>query len=892
MHENPDQGLELVGLYPKSTAYTITETGTQEILVDVVNLTSLGDYFQLSVENVPLAWVYFSPSPFIFMEQGSKKQIKLQVTPPPGSAGTYDLKLMAVRKNDAAQAGEVHIRLNVVKAKEGAKQPSPSDETQMSGPAFQSRGRIGIVLDKVRFTVAPGETLAIPVQVTNQGLANDRFRPRLQSDDIPDTWVTIQPPSIELRSGQTQAVQVQIRPPKNHASKAGRYPFSIVFESVEDAAIQSSVDCVLTVTAFSQANIQVAPLQVFSGQPVHVKVENKGNTAEVYTVSWEGADKDQLVFEVLPPPPVVSSPAAPTVAVGMTRLHQVSSQAGASVMRVEPGKSGVLQFKAEPRSTPLLGRSRNYHFQTKVTPSDGQGRLFSCALTAQPLLPPWALITILMVCVFSFCALVWVVSRPGRDGNEQASTVETLAAQSLTETVAVYQTATAFVLLDSDGDGLSDVVEIELGTNPGLMDTDLDGLSDGDEVNNRKTNPTKADSDEDGLTDGDEISRGINPLLPDTDGDGLRDSEEIRLGADPKANDSDQDGLSDGAEASTCTSPIDSDSDDDNITDGQDLDPCNRDNPALTQTAYALIPTATLTPTPTVTPTPVPVTSTPTPSATPTPPSLTGSLVFSSNREGRPQIYHRDMDNGNITRLTVSNGDDTLPAWSPDGSQVAFTTNRDGNQEIYLMDANGANQINLTNHSADDVHPTWSPDGNWIAFSSNRNGNAEIYAMRADGSEVHNISNHPANDVQPFWGMTSGAFGEQEVILFVTDRDNNLEIYTMQPDGSTPFNLTNDGASDYQPALSVDGGRIAFVSERSGNADIFIMDTDGSDPLNLTQETTYAEEAPTWSGDNQWIACSVNLEGDYELFVIRIDSSGLRYNITAIPSKDQDPAWR
>lgn len=67
---------------------------------------------------------------------------------------------------------------------------------------------------------------------------------------------------------------------------------------------------------------------------------------------------------------------------------------------------------------------------------------------------------------------------------------------------------------DSDGDGLSDEREGELGTDP--------------------NNP---DSDNDGLNDGDEIAAGTDPLNPDSDNDGILDGDEILLGTDPNVAD-------------------------------------------------------------------------------------------------------------------------------------------------------------------------------------------------------------------------------------------------------------------------------------------------------------------------------------------------------------------
>ena len=88
--------------------------------------------------------------------------------------------------------------------------------------------------------------------------------------------------------------------------------------------------------------------------------------------------------------------------------------------------------------------------------------------------------------------------------------------------------------VDSDKDGLDDVREKEIGTNPQKVDTDGDGLSDGDEVIVYKTSPLVSDTDGDGLSDGDEaLIWRSNPLNPDTDGDSYQDGEEVRNGYSP-----------------------------------------------------------------------------------------------------------------------------------------------------------------------------------------------------------------------------------------------------------------------------------------------------------------------------------------------------------------------
>lgn len=116
-------------------------------------------------------------------------------------------------------------------------------------------------------------------------------------------------------------------------------------------------------------------------------------------------------------------------------------------------------------------------------------------------------------------------------------------------------------LLDSDGDGLPDLLELSLGTDINQADTDGDGLTDYEEVCYTGTDPLKydsvteglsdamADSDGDGLSNAEELALGTNPLLQDTDEDGLSDYEEVnRTGTDPLLADTDADGLPDGDE--------------------------------------------------------------------------------------------------------------------------------------------------------------------------------------------------------------------------------------------------------------------------------------------------------------------------------------------------------
>ena len=111
---------------------------------------------------------------------------------------------------------------------------------------------------------------------------------------------------------------------------------------------------------------------------------------------------------------------------------------------------------------------------------------------------------------------------------------------------------------DTDQDGLTDVIELNVGLDPNDPDSDNDGISDG-----------KEDIDGDGVTNDIEAFLGFNlgekdsdldgtdDNLEDADMDGLPDFQEVLAGTNLNVIDSDGDGFSDEAEVLSGSSPID-----------------------------------------------------------------------------------------------------------------------------------------------------------------------------------------------------------------------------------------------------------------------------------------------------------------------------------------------
>jgi hypothetical protein len=152
-------------------------------------------------------------------------------------------------------------------------------------------------------------------------------------------------------------------------------------------------------------------------------------------------------------------------------------------------------------------------------------------------------------------------------------------------------------LVDSDGDCLTDDLEILTGTDPNHADTDNDGPTDGacgsevlnanGAVDEGETDPRNPDTDGDGVRDGTEIGL-VEPEREDTDlsaGNFIPDADPSTT-TDPTNPDTDGDGIEDGVEDGNQngafepelgeTDPTSGDTDGDGVADGDDncpLDP-------------------------------------------------------------------------------------------------------------------------------------------------------------------------------------------------------------------------------------------------------------------------------------------------------------------------------
>lgn len=215
-------------------------------------------------------------------------------------------------------------------------------------------------------------------------------------------------------------------------------------------------------------------------------------------------------------------------------------------------------------------------------------------------------------------------------------------------------------------------------------------------------------------------------------------------------------------------------------------------------------------------------------------------IVFTSDRNGNPDIFTMNYDGTGVTALTSSSAFETFGTFSPDGTRIAFTRAVAGKNQVFIMDSDGTDVTQLTNNSYNNEEPAFSTDGTQILFDSDRDGDYEIFIMGVDGSNQTALTSNSASDRYPAWSL------DGTKIAFASDRDgSNYEIYTMNSDGSSQTRRTTNTVIDSDPVWFADGSSIYFASTRDGNAELYIMNADGTGQTRITNNSVF-DAGPDW----------------------------------------------
>jgi hypothetical protein len=353
----------------ESANLTVAPGSSVAALLVLHNHGSRDGFFELTVRGIPSTWVSV-PSPVIRLAAGEQREIPLTIQaplPPQGRAGRHQVVVQVTGQTTPEVAAEAVCTLTVA--------------------ALEVPGRIGMLLAATEFPVVPGEGVAIPLVLFNQGLERDIVN--LSVEGIPSSWVYASSAATPLSPGQQQEVTLTVQPPRSSGGGAGRRPFQILASSQAAPGQVVRADCILTIAAFSRFRSELRPERIEAGEPARVMVENQSNVQQAFTLTWQSPDEG-LEFQ----------PAA------------------TQELRLAPGEMAMAEFRARPRSRPLLGRERVLPFTARVQAAEGEARSLTGEVASKALIPSWVVPAVLVAILAVACIaiLFTVLGRPTDGG--------------------------------------------------------------------------------------------------------------------------------------------------------------------------------------------------------------------------------------------------------------------------------------------------------------------------------------------------------------------------------------------------------------------------------------------------------------------------------------------
>lgn len=277
-------------------------------------------------------------------------------------------------------------------------------------------------------------------------------------------------------------------------------------------------------------------------------------------------------------------------------------------------------------------------------------------------------------------------------------------------------------------------------------------------------------------------------------------------------------------------------------------------------------------------------------------------ITYYSGEFGNFEIYLMDVPRQLPVNLTRNPGEDSRPAWSPDGQWLAFYSHRADRTDLYIMDAYSRDPRRLTESGVADAPPSWSPDGQWIAFAIDHQPDVGLYLIRPDGSDFRRLTDFRANFIT--WSP------DGNWILLTGNCNNNCDLYLLDTrcidleDGCRQSlrQLTRNGVVDFYPVWSPDSQRFAFMSTRNRSYDVYVMDIHCDEkPIGgcAARQMTFGrafDGLPSWSPDGRQIAFNSDRDRDSEIYVIDSDCDEQSVNCAARRLTDHEgldsfPLW-
>jgi len=209
-------------------------------------------------------------------------------------------------------------------------------------------------------------------------------------------------------------------------------------------------------------------------------------------------------------------------------------------------------------------------------------------------------------------------------------------------------------------------------------------------------------------------------------------------------------------------------------------------------------------------------------------------------------IWVANRDGSQPRRLTVDEGVESNPVFSPDGSMVAFSAAYDGNTDVFIVPTRGGVPQRLTWHPDGDYTLGFTPDGRGVLFASQRyvhtNRYLQFFTVPIEGGfptqliipNGHKASYSPDGEQMAYtpiyesFNQWKNYRGGTISKIWVFSFDDYATVEIPKPVG---------GCNDTDPVWL--GDKIYFRSDRNGEFNLFSYDPGSQEIAQLTQYDNY-----------------------------------------------------
>jgi Tol biopolymer transport system component len=219
-------------------------------------------------------------------------------------------------------------------------------------------------------------------------------------------------------------------------------------------------------------------------------------------------------------------------------------------------------------------------------------------------------------------------------------------------------------------------------------------------------------------------------------------------------------------------------------------------------------------------------------------------------------------------------GDDSLPAWSPNGRRLAATL---ASGKIHV--ARGVALL----RSPFWQKASWSPDGKRFAGNTGEAAQ-DVYIIDVKSASEHRIYEDEGNG-HLNWFASDWSPDGRRIAMTAADEGASIAFYDLRRRRIIRSN-SPEGADE--ASWSPNSRRLAFDIGRGRTAAIYVARSDGSDARRIARDAS----EPSWSPDGRRLVFVRTMgKANSEIYVMNADGTHQR-RLTFNPGPDVEPDWQ